>query len=286
MRSQSRLARVPQSRNAKLQVCRGESGFARTGDLEGFALDAGDTGEPPAALSLALDQAKNSPSAPDRLIVRAAPGTAPPAAEAWAEKLGIAVKVGPEWRWSDARIRPAIDLLQGEFAPRVTERNWTRVLRRPAILAGALAILSACGAAAEWGMKARERGVIVAQMTEAYRRSFGDNAVVVDPPLQMTRALNLLRRQAGEFAANDFVPLFAAVSERLLDPARHRIESIAYADGVLTLSVRPNEASQFSTLFNELRANASIPGIDVTIESAESAGKFSVRAVAGAGGGR
>lgn len=267
-------------------VCSGNSGFARTGDLEGFALDTSDSGEPPVALRLALDQARGSAFAPERLIARAAPGAAPPAAGTWTEKLGIPVEIGPDWRWSDARSRPAIDLLQGEFAPQATERNWARALRRPAILAAALAILSACGIAMEWGMKAHERSAVVAHMTEIYRRSFGDNAVVVDAPLQMARALDDLRRQSGEFAEGDFVPLFAAVSDRLLDPARHRIESIGYADGVLTLSVRPIDASQFSTLFNEMRATSSFPGIDVKLEPAESTGKFTLRAAARTGRGK
>ncbi len=267
-------------------ACGGVNGFARSGDLAGFALDTSDAGEPPVALRLALEQATNSASAPERLIARVVPGATSPAARAWTEKLGIPVETGPDWRWSDAGDRPAIDLLQGEFAPRVTERNWTRVLRRPAMLATALAILSAGGTAMEWALKAHERRAILAQMAETYRRSFGENSVIVDPPLQMARALDQMRRQTGAFAAGDFVPLFAKVSDRLLDPARHRIDSVGYADGVLTLSVRPVEASRFSTLFNEMRASSSIPGIDLQLEPAEAAGKFSLRAVASAGGGK
>jgi general secretion pathway protein L len=267
-------------------VLDGRNGFARTGEMSGFTLDSGDDGEAPVALRLALDQVRASPAAPDRLVARPVPGIAPPPAAQWAAKLGIPVEIGPDWRWPAAHKRPVLDLLQGEFAPRVTERNWTRMLRRSAILVAALAVVSVCGTALEWAMNARERSALAGQMKDTYRRSFGESAVVVDAPLQMARALEQLRRQSGEPAAGDFVPLFAAVADRLLDPARHRVESIGYTDGVLTLSVRPVEAARFSALFNEMRAKASIPGIEVSLEPAESSGKFSLRAVAGAGRGR
>jgi general secretion pathway protein L len=265
-------------------VWNGEQSFVRTGESEGLALDANDEGGPPISLRLALDRARDAASVPERLVLRTVHGITAPAVEQWSATLGVTVELGPEWHWAHAQGRPALDLLQGEFAPRVTERNWSRVLRRPALLAGALVVLMSCGMAMDWAVKAGERKVLLAQMQEIYRRAFGDNAVVVDAPLQMTRALDQLRRQSGEFSADDFVPLFAKVADRLLDPAKHRIESIAYGDGVLTVSVRPNNASQFSTLFGEMRANTSIPGVDVKLEAVESAGTISLRATANPGG--
>lgn len=267
-------------------VCDGGSGFVRTGALSGFPLDASNEGEAPVALRLALDQARAAPASPDRIVARPAAGTAPPPAALWSAKLGVPVEIGPDWHWTSSRNAPALDLLQGEFAPRVTERNWTRKLGRSAILAAALVLVCVCGTALEWAINARERSALAGQMRDIYRRSFGEGAVVVDAPLQMTRALEQLRRQSGEPAAGDFVPLFAMVADRLLDPARHRIDSIGYVDGVLTLSVRPVEAARFSALFNEMRAKAVIPGVDVSLEPAESSGKFTLRAVASAGRGR
>ncbi len=265
-------------------VWNGEQSFVRTGESEGFALDIGDREDTPTLLRLALDRARNAAAAPERLFLRTLPGATAPGAERWSATLGIPVEPGPEWHWAHAQGRPALDLLQGEFAPRVTERNWTRVLRRPAVLAGALAVLMSFGAVMDWAIKAGERKALLAEMQEIYRRAFGENAVVVDAPVQMARALDQLRRQSGEFSADDFVPLFAKVADRLLDPAKHRIESIAYGDGVLTVSVRPNNASQFSALFNEMRANTPIPGMDVKLEAVESAGTISLRASAVPGG--
>jgi len=267
-------------------VWNGDESFARTGDVEGFALDSTEHGEAPVSLRLALDEARNAASIPERLIVRVAAGAAPPDAEQWSTALGIPVELGPEWRWAGARRKPGLDLLQGEFAPRAMERDWTRVLRRPAILAGVLAIIGGCGIALDWSAKAHERGALQTEMEGIFRSAFGENAVVVDAPLQMDRALAQLRRQSGQLGAEDFLALFSAVSDRLLDPAKHRIESLAYVNGALSLSIRPNDAAQFSAQFNEMRAKASIPGLEIKLEPAESSGKFSLQVTAGPGSGR
>ncbi|MFN0161543.1 MAG: type II secretion system protein GspL [Burkholderiales bacterium] len=175
------------------------------------------------------------------------------------------------------RSKPGLDLLQGEFAPRSIDRGLADALRRPVILAAALAAISAFGVAADWASKAYERRTLIAEMNRTFRVGFGEAAVVVDAPLQMTRALAELRRQAGFIGADDFLALFGAVSERLLDPAKHRIESIAYDNGTLTLFLRPNDAAQFSAQFNALRAIPPIPGFQVALQSAESSGNISVR---------
>ncbi len=258
-------------------VWNGKDGFARTGEVRGFALDCADQGELPVSLRLALDEARADASAPDRLVLRVAEGVAAPDAERWASALGIGVESGPEWRWVDARGTPGLELLQGEFAPRSADRGWTRALRRPAMLAAVLVAVSVVGIAADWGAKALERRSLLAEMQGIFRTAFGESAVVVDAPLQMDRALAQLRRQAGEMEANDFLALFGGVSDRLLDPAQHRIDSIAYGNGVLTLSVRPSEAAQFSTQFNELRSRTPVQGLDIKLESAESAGRISLQ---------
>lgn len=267
-------------------VWNGDGGFARTAAMEGFALDRADQGGLPVALRLAMNAARAAASVPERLVLRVAVDAAPPEAEKWSAALGIPVEPGPAWRWTDAWRDPGLDLLQGEFAPRSIERGWTRALRRPAILAGALAIVGVAGIAADWGAKAHERRALTAEMQAIFRAAFGESAVVVDAPLQMDRALTQLRRQAGQIVADNFLALFGAVADRLLDPAKDRIESIAYGNGALTLLLRPHDAAQFSTRFNALRAMTPIPGLEIKLESAESSGRISLRATAIPGPGR
>jgi type II secretion system protein L len=204
----------------------------------------------------------------------------------WATEIGIPVESGSPWLWMTARGKPGLDLLQGEFAPRSIDRGWTGALRRPAILAGALLAICAAGFAADWAGMAHERRSLNAEMQAVFRAAVGENAVVVDAPLQMTRSLLELRRQAGQVGADDFPALYGAVADRWLDPAKHRIESIDYGNGSLTLLLRPHDASQFSAQFNELRSKTPIPGLDVRLESAESTGRISLRARASPGPGR
>ena len=267
-------------------IWNGAESFARTGEFQGFSLDLPGEGDAPVALRLALEEARALDSAPARIVVRTAAGTTAPALDQWTAALGVPVEAGAIWDWPGARHQPRLNLLQGEFAPRTGEREWTRALRRPALLAGALAIVGTAGVALDWRIKATERNALTAQMQQIFRTAFGDNAVVVDAPLQMSRALAQLRRQAGQIADDDFLALLGAVSAPLLDPAKLRVDSIAYANGRLTLTVRPNDASQFSTLLGEMRAKSSIPGLDVKLEPAESAGRISLLATAAPPGGR
>jgi hypothetical protein len=117
-------------------------------------------------------------------------------------------------------------------------------------------------------------------MEAVYRASFGANAVVVDAPLQMSRALASLRQQAGKPVASDFLVMLGSVADRLLDPQRQKIDSIAFADGTLTLSLRPQDPAQLGVVLDELRAKAAIRGLDVRIEPVTVAGNSSLRVIA------
>ena len=114
-------------------------------------------------------------------------------------------------------------------------------------------------------------------MQQVFRNVAGESAAVVDAPLQMRRALAQLRRQAGQIGADDFLALLGAVAGQTLDPAKFRVDGIVYGNSTLTLSVRPVDASQFSTLLGELRGKSSIPGLDIRLEPVESTGTISLR---------
>jgi general secretion pathway protein L len=261
-------------------VWNGDDSFARTGPAEGFALDSTDPGDPPVALRLALEHARGAASVPERIVVRVAPGVALPDCARWSAQLGVTVVPGPEWRWAQAQARPGLEILQGEFAPRAAGQSWTRRLRRSAIIAGMLVLLTTVGIAIDWAVKASERGALQKEMETVYRASFGANAVVVDPPLQMSRALASLRQQAGKPVAGDFLVLLASVADRLLDPQRQKLDSIAFADGTLTVSLRPQDPAQFGALLEELRAKATIRGLAIRVEPVAAAGSSTLRVVA------
>lgn len=259
-------------------VCNGDESFARTGPADAFVLDRTTAGEPPVALRLALEQAHGTTGAPERIVVRGVPGGPLPDVARWSSELDVRVDMGAEWRWAEAQ--PELNLLQGEFAPRTAEDDWKRRLRRPAILAGALLFLATMGVAADWAVKTRERRALQAEMESVYRATFGANAVVVDPSLQMQRAILNLRQQAGNPVAGDFLVLLGSVADRLLDPKRQKVESIAYGNSTLTLSLRPQDPAQFSVVLEELRAKSVIRGLDIRIEMSADAGAPSLRLTA------
>jgi type II secretion system protein L len=244
-------------------VCNGPESFARTGAAEGFALDSPRPGEVPVALTLAV-----SKETPDRIIVRAAPEAAIPEVGRWSVVLGVPVEAGPPWHWAEAPAHGAIELLQREFAPRGAERGWREKLRRPALLAGALVVLASVGIGIEWWSKAREQRELVAEMRAIYRETFGAAAVIVDPPLQMERALADLRGRSGAASPGDFLPLVAAVSE-LVDPARQRIELVAYERGRLQVVLKPHAAAQLGALRDELQAKLPVRGLDARVETVD-----------------
>lgn len=262
-------------------VWNGPGSFVRTGAAEGFPLDLPDDDAVPVTLRLAADK-----SPPASIVLRTAAGAPAPDAERWSEALGVPVHAGPPWNWAEARGEQSLDLLQGELALGRGERGWQARLKRPAVLAAALLVIASAGIAADWAAKAQERRALVGQMNAIYRDTFGQDAVVVDPPLQMQRALAELRQRSGEPGATDFLPLLATLSARLLDPAKHHIEAISYQQGRLAVVLRPHDPAAFAALFEELRGKTPIPGLEVKIETVESKGARQLRVTASAESGR
>lgn len=258
-------------------VWNGNDSFARTGEAEGFALDRTDAPEAPVALRLAVERARHAGTTPHAIRVRTAADVAQPDTKAWSDALGIAVELAPAWHWATAPRRSGLDLLQGEFASRAAGGAWLRRLRRPAILVGALLVLGTCGIAADWGAKVRERRALLAEMSAIYRETFGERAVVVDPPLQMNRALTELRQQAGLIGPADFLALLERATDQLLNPQRHRIESITYDKGTLTVTLRPLDPQGAGALLEELRSKSPPRGLDVALEAGGSAGRVTLR---------
>jgi general secretion pathway protein L len=246
-------------------VCNGPDSFVRVAELQGFALDSPRPGETPVALRLAVEHGR-----PEKIVLRAAPGMSVPDVRRWSATLGVPVEAGPPWHWAEFAGRPGIDLLQREFARRGAEDGWRAKLRRPAILAGALLAAVTFGIGAEWWAKAREQRLLIAEMRAIYRETFGDAAVIVDPPLQMKRAAAELRSRSGEASPGDFIPLLGSLSAQMLDPARQRIDRIDYEHGRLHVLLRPHDPGQLNVLRAELQAKPAPRGFVLRVDTAES----------------
>ena len=254
-------------------VCNGAESFARTGEREGFALDSAVEGEPPVGLQLSVDAARDAGPAPERIVLRAAPGATLPDAARWSEALAVPVECGAPWSWMHTAEKPGLDLLQGEFASQGGGGPWRGRLWRPALLATATLAVASCGLATDWARKSAERDRLQEEMRTLYRETFGPSAVIVDAPLQMSRAHAELRLLAGQGGGGEFMTLLDALATRLPDPATQRAETLTYEAGRLTLSLRARDPRQSAALAAQLRAKTPTPGvaqgIDIRVEEAE-----------------
>jgi len=257
-------------------IWQGEESFARTGAGAGFALDRADAGTPPVSLRLAMEAAP-----PARIVLRPADGTPPPDLQAWSGALRVSVQAGPPWSWAEAPLGGAPDFLRGELAAGREEGGWRTRLRRPVLLAASLAALASAGLAVDWALKASERRALLAEMHSLYRETFGPGAVVVDPPLQMHRALAELRQRNGEPAPADFLALLEVAVEKLLDPAKQRIQAISYQNGGLAVTLAPSDPAGLGALVKELRAKASVPGHEVNIEAVDAKVRVNLKVESG-----
>lgn len=256
---------------------RGQDGFVRTGENEAFALDLAQPGAAPTGLYLALDQSRSSASRPRVIIVRAARDAEPPDVGAWSAALDIPVELGPDWHWAEAPRRPGLDLMQGEFAARSAHDGWTARLRRSAALAGILVALASIGLALDWAAKARERDALLGEMRSIYREAFGEKAVVVDPPLQMSRALAELRRQAGQAGPGDFPVLLGVFSEWIAGVGQPAVETIEYDGNSLTALLRAEPGAPGASRLARLRARPAPGGYDLSLRDGEPAGAIAVQ---------
>jgi general secretion pathway protein L len=256
---------------------RGQDGFVRTGENEAFALDLAQPGAVPTSLRLALDQARSSSSRPRVIIVRCARDAEPPDVGAWSAALDIPMELGPDWHWAEAQRRPGLDLMQGEFAARGAQGGWTARLRRAGALAAALVALASIGLAIDWAAKARERDALLGEMRAIYRDTFGEKAVIVDPPLQMRRALADLRRQAGKAGPGDFPVLLGVLSEWLPGAGQARLDRIEYDARGLTALVRGEPGTPGPSLLASLQSRPAPAGYDVSLREGEPPGAIAVQ---------
>lgn len=218
-------------------VWSGRGGFLRTGAQSGLALDAGEAGQPPAVLSLAVDAARAGAQPPTRLLLRPHAEGSPPDTSAWSRVLGLTVDIGDVWQPAGVVVRgdAAIDLLQGAYAPaRLTQRNW-QTLRLPLILLGLIAFAHGGAGLVEWGLLHHEKRQLRAAMERDFRAAFPEARVVVDAPLQMRRKLDEMERGAGRMTPRDFLPLLARAAQTFDETNRRGLRSLRYEAQGLTL---------------------------------------------------
>lgn len=179
----------------------GAYGCLRMGERLGIACSSSGDADPPVELRLVLEQA--GAARPEAIEVEGQCDTA-----AWTASLGVKVlAIAPD----PGRAEPVtLELLQYEFAPRMVD--W-RAWRLPAALAAMLALIWIAGLNIDAWLKLREERQLRNQMNTAFREAFPRVPVVLDPLVQMRRALADMRAGAGTGDAGDFLPLAASFAQ-------------------------------------------------------------------------
>ena len=220
------------------------TGFARLGPEQGFAFDLPDSRQPPLELSLALSAARQNDQAPLGIDLHSARSKGsqidPEALSAWQTSLGLPVRLAGEYQWREASSRETRNLLSGEFAPpRPAHAGWGSFKPALALGLGALALYSLFSFG-EWFWLSQQSEQLHQQMTDSFRAAYPQAQTIVDPPLQMQRLNDQLRRARGQLGSTDFLPLLAATSEAI--GPQGRLKNLGYEDGRLELTLQLADA--------------------------------------------
>ena len=185
----------------------------------------------PLALRLALDESAARGDRPEGVRVHTDGGATLPDLARWSSESGVPFSAGSRWE-ELSRAQPArgaINLLQGEFAPR--RRGAARLPRAAVWLAVAIAVLQMSFVALDAARLRHERTTLEARREAIFRDAFPEARAVVDPELQMRRNLAQMRRSHGIAVEDEFLGKLSRAAQE----AGGRARSIEFANGKLAV---------------------------------------------------
>lgn len=241
----------------------GKQGFVRTGEYDGLAFDGGSQTEPPLALRLACDEARDNNAAPAELVLYTRAGALQPDLAAWSEVLGLKVHYAGAWSAlaQASKSGEHFNLLQGEFAPASFRADWLPKLKPMAYLAAAIVIIQFGASALDLLMQRHEKNQLQQAMNSKYKATFPETRAVIDAPRQMQSQLQTLRRQAGEASPDDLVPMIARMTPRL--DRSVRLSLLDYSPGLLKVDVILPAPDMAEPVRSQLQSD----GLSVELES-------------------
>jgi len=256
--------------------------FLRTDHCAGLALESDEPNPqtafpptPPLALQLAVNQMNSGPNngaeSPGSLYLYAGTTTLPAGTVTrWQEILGVpCIANDRQWRHLPS---PAMNLLQGDFAPASTGWAWLRQCRPAGILLVLVLCVQLAGICIDWASGLHQQHQLDTEMNALFLATFPDTAAIVDAPLQMQRKHAELQHAAGNADASDFLPLLAAVTAQLGQVAATDAKRMDYVAGTLTLLLRaPSEAAAYALAgrLNTASLHADIYNMQTSAEGTE-----------------
>ena len=235
--------------------------FVRTGPASGMALDAASGASPPAMLQLALQEAVQKNVSPDQILVCAEAHQLPDLAR-WSSELGVRCVSAEAWDWKQSSGTPAIELLQGEFAPTGRGRELLPRLRPAMIISALIITIHILGTFAHWAFLSYEKSRLQAEMRGLFQTSFPAAQVIVNPSLQMRRKLNALRQASGEAQRSDFLPLLAQATSAMESSAQTHLKSISYEQGKLLVGLEMSSRAEADALLQRLKSGDAVTALD------------------------
>ena len=229
-------------------LARRPDGFAYSFDVERSAgQSSGVPMEPPFALALALKEARDHHVPPSQLTVF----VDRPADAAWMDN----------WQQRlDCRVRAALrgapqmvtlaagNLLSGDFAPRAASRGWIGLLKPVIAVAASIVLLQLTFTVIDAWRLDQHRAALENEMTRVFKDAFPKAQAIVDPPLQMQRNLDALKRDAGLGAGDDARVLLAQLTAILKSVPGLTPQSIGIRDGVVSVDMSVPDPAQQATL--------------------------------------
>lgn len=259
-RAVSEVAIVPQTPGAWDLIWYGRHGCLRVGEDLGSAVD-GSGESAPVALQLALHEARNAGTAPERIVLHdATEGLPSPDLARWSRELDIPIDGGKRWRSEQVEIptRRGINLLQGAFATSRSSGELLKRYRLPLQLAAGIVGLGILVSAGDWAWLRWQKYAEQAKMVKIYRATFPDSTVKDElVQVQMGRNLADLRRAHGQAQPGDFIPLMSDALP-IVNATGGSAQAVRYERGKLQMDVLLAQVQTQAEL-NQRLASAGIP---------------------------
>ena len=249
----------------------GPHGLARRADGFAYSFDVENSGasnssipdDPPFALALALKEARDHHISPAQLIVFTHHTNAAPWITTWQRVLECPIKVAalPEARMVSTG---AGNLLVGEFAPRSTGNGWRKALKPASVLIATIAVLQIAFIVIDaWRLDQRRR-VLEKEMTQVFKEAFPKAQAIVDPPLQMQRNLDTMKRERGIGTTDNARLALAQVAAILNDVSASVPQRVSIREDVVSIETLVTDPAMQSAVKSRV---AETPGATSNIDS-------------------
>ena len=213
----------------------GDEVWVRTGNASGFACPA-EEHTLLAMLRTSLHGARSGASPPKTLTVLQPPADFDPGR--WSSELGLAIQPHKQDFWiTHQESVPAINLLQGSFAPTAQMGQMAQALRPAAIMLGLWLIGSLGFNTWEWWQLKRTNDSLRQEMTALFKRTFPEAQVVVDPALQMQRLLGDLEGKGGKSTGASLLPILGEIAPIMQSNTKIKLRAMQFGENKLTLEI-------------------------------------------------